>query len=67
MSTNANQQQQITPAQAVQLLTELAALPTLKLSLAEHGAIQQALAVLADLVKPKPAEELTVVPEPDTN
>ena len=59
---NANPQtQQLTPTQAFQLLTEVAALPLLKLSLQEHSVVQQALAVIKPLVETK--TEVDAAPE----
>lgn len=66
MNNNANQQQQITPAQAFQLLTEVAALPLLKLSLQEHSVVQQALQVLKPLVEEAANPELTQPENPST-
>lgn len=59
---NANDNK-LTPEQALDLLRQVTELDALKLSLREHSALQQALAVLRPLVAPK---ELTTVPETNT-
>lgn len=54
MSNNANQ---LTNEQALQILTELTNLDSLKLNLKEHSAVQNALQVfknLVEAVKPQP-------------
>lgn len=50
----------ITPIQAYNLLVQLAQIPELRLNLADHSNIQQALAVLKPLVQPL-VEALTPV------
>lgn len=69
MSNNANTK--LTNEQALQILSELASLDSLKLNLKEHAAVQNALGVINTLVeaaKPQPDKvvELTPAPAGDT-
>lgn len=63
MNNNANQ---LTNEQALQILTDLANLDTLKLNLKEHSAVQLALNVFKKLVEAPKVVELTPVPETPT-
>lgn len=61
---------EINPEQALKILTEVAALPLLKLSLQEHATVQAALervrASLAELDALRAEKKLTPLPAKDT-